>query len=147
MSLSIPATWPLEIGTLTLDGSANFNGANVTVTTALAGAGSIAATSLKVTGTITATTKATAETAQIAVTGDIDVTEATFAVDASLAESLDYGDSVTLLTSTGTITGLDSLVVQTDGGRKFKVLKSGNDESGYAITVTRIPSGLTIVIR
>ena len=142
VSSSIPATWPLVIGTLTLDGTADFNGANVTVTTALAGAGSIAATSLKVTGGITATMEATAEKAQIAVTGDVDVSDANFAVDAALAESLDYNESVTLLTSTGTITGFGSPVVLTDGSSKFKVRKSNG-----AITVTRLQPGLAIVIR
>ena len=137
MSSSIPATWPRVIGTLTLDGTADFNGANVTIGN-LSGNGSITgAASLKVTGTITAKVNST-----IAVTGDVDLTGANFAVDASLAESLAYNESVTLLTSTGTISGFGSPVVLTVDTRKFKVRKSNG-----AITVTRLQPGLAIAIR
>ena len=142
VSSSIPATWPLTVGTLTLDGTADFDGANVTIGN-LSGNGSMTgAASLKVTGTITATTEATANAPQITVTGDVDLTGATFAVDASLAQSLANNQSVTLLTSTGTITGLDSPVVLTVDTRRFKVRKSNG-----AITVTRLQPGLAIVIR
>ena len=137
VSSSIPATWPLTVGTLTLDGDVDFNGANVTIGD-LSGNGSITnAASLKVTGTITAKADST-----IRVAGDIDLTGANFAVDASLAESLAYNQSVTLLASTGTITGFGSPVVLTVDTRKFKVRKSNG-----AITVTRIPPGLAIMFK